>query len=89
MTRKGRRRKETNQVDWQVLYEEDPGPDRGELPGDKREPARDTGARWGNLLRWAGLLALFLLVAGYAIPKHYGCNAAQPAPASGPGSPQR
>ncbi len=67
MTRKERRSKGTNRVEWAILYEENPGTDAGGWPGDRPAQAADRGSAHAILLRWAGLLALLLLVSGYAI----------------------
>lgn len=45
-----------------MLYDEDPGPGAVGWPGDRPIPAQPN-----NLLRWAGLIGLLLLLAGYAL----------------------
>lgn len=67
MTRKGRRSKGANQVEWAVLYDEDPGPDAGGWPGHGSSAAAERGWPFRHLLGWTGLILLLLLVSGYAI----------------------
>lgn len=67
MTRKGRRSKGANQVEWAVLYDEDPGPGAGGWPSSGSMRDADAGGQTGNLIRWAGLIGLLLMLSAYAI----------------------